>query len=122
KMSNAQGAYSFSTVYNFVRTDVELPTSSAGALRVVRTGLEDRVQVNEGDRLAILLGWRAENTSTTEYTVTLRHGGTDSTDLAEGGTDYDRPSWVELQLSPELEFVETANTSTPSGGVFDLSS
>lgn len=55
--------------------------------------------VQAGDRIVVEYGFTATNTVTTSFTGTIRHGGTDTTDLANGDTGGSATS-----RSPYIEF------------------
>jgi hypothetical protein len=81
-------------------------------------GLITETLAQAGDRLVLEIGTRAANTSSTSYTATFRHGGTDSTNLATGTTGVTtRSPHVTLPNSFDVLWT-VANSTMPMAGGF----
>jgi hypothetical protein len=86
-----------------IEVDGELDTTAALQMwGGPGTGTDLALQV--GDRLVVDFGFVARNTTTDPRTGTLHYGGTTPPDLAAGATDYTRPGWIDLAVTPELSF------------------
>jgi hypothetical protein len=99
-------------------TNVDELTTTLRSWRNPAAGISpvtlNSVNAQDGDRILIEVGVRANNTVTTSYTATLRHGSTatpgGANDLAAGGTETtDLNPWVEF--SADLTFATTTRTA-----------
>jgi hypothetical protein len=105
---------------NIVVSSYEIPVVGGNASNIWKRGTTNDIPFQAGDRILVHLGWRSDNTSTTARTSTIHYGGTSDPDLAIGDTDFSRPSWIDLQVTPGVTFEEPTPTDPP-GSVFDLS-
>lgn len=93
----------------------EWPTTMAAAMDSnIAMG---SVAVQPGDRIVFEYGYRAQNTSTTSFTGTIRYGGTNSTDLAAGTTSLTtRSPWIEIDPGSSTVFLDAVTPPTVSAG------
>ena len=86
-------------IINTAVNNYEIPTSGRASEMWgnAQSGI-GTIEIEPGDRLVVEFGYRADNTSETSYGSTLNFGGTKSTDLGSGDTDFTRPAWIDLEL------------------------
>jgi hypothetical protein len=81
------------------------------------------VTLNAGDRIVVEFGYRAQNTSTTSYSGTIRYGGSGTTDLnaADGDTAVStRWPWVQFSaniVTPDLQLLTPVSIFTNSNSL-----
>ncbi len=93
-------------------------TLSAGQVVVPATPYTTPVVCQTGDRLVVEVGYRATNTVTTSYSLTMRYGGT-SGDLESGafdGTVTASSPWIEFS-DPAVKALFYGQTASPTGVV-----
>src|SRR5690606_36514698 len=92
--------------------DDEFPTSAGGVEVAEPVGAPVQVEIHyeAGDRLVVEVGYRALNTSTTDYTGRMYFGGTGVADMSQGENDMSMPGWIDLQVTPGAEFADPFDT------------
>lgn len=100
-----------------VITGNEWPTAVTSRTATIGPLTETLAQI--GDRVVLELGTTALNTVNTSHTATLRHGGTDATDLTSGTTTGVTTRSPHLTLPDSFDVLWTvANSTMPMAGGF----
>lgn len=98
---NSNGSVRGTLLQNSTDTG-EWPTSAAGEPSSSARSTT-AVTAQAGDRIVIEIGYYIASNDRTDYTGTLWYGGTDSTDLTDGGDETRNPGWFEF--SQDIQFV-----------------
>lgn len=105
------------TLISSAAASIEFPTTASGIQYSTTDTDPGTVAFTEGQQIMVELGYQATNTDGTDYTGTVYYGGTGSPDMANGVTTLSRPGWIDLQITPGVEFLPSVDgTATANLG------